>query len=82
MLEVTHILKNNTPNTTMDDPNLELYTFILDLFWINLKLLDFVLGSVIWFLLKNEKPQWSKQGLMIVYFQDTMFINVYNTYTY
>ena len=42
MLEVTHILKNNTPNTTMDDPNLELYTFILDLFWINLKLLDFV----------------------------------------
>ena len=47
MPEVTHILENNTPNTTMDDPNLELYTFILDLFWINLKLLDFVLGSVI-----------------------------------
>ena len=28
MLEVTHILKNNTPNTTMDDPNLELYIYI------------------------------------------------------
>ena len=28
MPEVTHILENNTPNTTMDDPNLEFYAYI------------------------------------------------------
>ena len=28
MPEVTHILENNTPNTTMEDPNLEFYAYI------------------------------------------------------